>query len=173
MIWLVLALLVSESGEERQYRRYSWPTERGLNTRDELFSSRCVVLEATRRGKPRVVRCLDQYTGELYEGSTRGLDVEHRVAFHSVFFRIPAEHWPNLRQVFADAENLMLVGASLNRSRGNKGPHEWCPPNPEWAPWLAFRSRRFLRKYGIAETENERRGYDAWERGECLAGAGQ
>lgn len=75
----------------------------------------------------------DPYTGQTFTDPS-DLDVDHFVPLAEAH-RSGASHWPpQLRRQFANdlsfPGNLIAVSASANRSKGDRDPADWLPPNP-------------------------------------------
>jgi hypothetical protein len=115
-------------------------------------NTRCEVLAAER---------LDDLAGlpsggwrSVYDGLTTddpsALDIDHLVALREAW-RSGAANWDDARRVaFAndldDPRVLIAVSASSNRSKGDRDPSEWRPPNEgHWCAyitdWLAVKLR--------------------------------
>lgn len=81
----------------------------------------CVVLEAT---------IDDPYTGttiDFVKGENT-VDIDHVVPLSRAWQQGAADWTEERREEFAnDAENLLAVDASANRSKGDSGPEEWMP----------------------------------------------
>jgi hypothetical protein len=74
-------------------------------------------------------RWISPFTGEVIQNASN-IDIDHVVPLAWSWER-GAKEWPyEKREKFAnDLRNLWPVEASLNRSKGAKGPNEWLPPN--------------------------------------------
>jgi hypothetical protein len=76
---------------------------------------------------------LDPYTGQIFTDPS-DLDIDHVVPLAEAH-RSGASHWlPQLRTQFANdllfPGSLIAVSASANRSKGDRDPADWLPPNP-------------------------------------------
>jgi hypothetical protein len=76
---------------------------------------------------------LDPYTGQTFTDPS-DLDIDHVVPLAEAH-RSGASHWlPQLRTQFANdllfPGSLIAVSASANRSKGDRDPADWLPPNP-------------------------------------------
>lgn len=69
----------------------------------------------------------DPYTGKLFT-IARSLDLDHVIPLHYASEQ-GGWRWDSLtKKLFAnDPENLLLVSATENRSKGSKGPSEYLP----------------------------------------------
>ena len=77
-------------------------------------------------------RWRDPYTGFVYSDPSE-LDIDHLVPLAEAH-RSGAHAWDlNMRTEFANdllrADGLVAVSASVNRSKGDKDPAQWLPPN--------------------------------------------
>jgi hypothetical protein len=78
---------------------------------------------------------LDWYTGRVCDDCpTRSFDVDHVVALADAW-RSGASKWSRARRVaYANDPGVLVVtNASLNRSKGDRGPDEWAPVNHDAA----------------------------------------
>jgi hypothetical protein len=89
------------------------------------------------------------YTGVIFTDPTK-MDVDHIVPLKWAWEN-GAEYWsPNLRMRFAnDPQNLLVVAASANRSKGPRGPTTWLPPNLTYAEWYIMRFMEICDNYGL------------------------
>ncbi len=75
---------------------------------------------------------LDPYTGQTFT-SPSNLDIDHFIPLAEAH-RSGANRWaPQLRRQFANdlsfPGSLIAVSASANRSKGDRDPADWLPPN--------------------------------------------
>lgn len=112
-----------------------------------------------------------------YDGLTHtdpaDLDIDHVVALKEAWDS-GAHSWTAARRrAFAndlsDARSLIAVTASVNRSKGDKDPSNWMPPNRgDWcryiADWVAVKAR-----WGLTMDESEHGRISRLARGECAS----
>lgn len=101
----------------------------GMNLRHEVLEDTSEIGVATNRNASMVLsgQWTDHYTGETYRWAT-SLDIDHIVSLAEAH-RSGGETWgAERRREFAhDPSNLLPVGASVNRSKGDRDPSEWLP----------------------------------------------
>lgn len=127
-------LLVAEDGSEAGYERDAFgngwapAVGPGCDVRDAVLARDLGATQVEDECDVTAGTLHDPYTGETVSGSTRRIDVDHVVPL-SLAWRTGAAEWPaERREAFAnDPGNLLAVGASGNRSKGDKGPEEWMP----------------------------------------------
>ena len=75
---------------------------------------------------------LDPFTGAIFSDSS-DLDIDHIVPL-SYANKVGGHKWsPLLKKLFAnDPDNLMAVSAGQNRSKGDKGPSQYLPPDTKF-----------------------------------------
>ena len=104
----------------------------------------------------------DPYTGFEFNNPQR-IDIDHIVPIYEAHVSGAAAFAPAAKAVFRnDAQNLIAVSASANRSKGQRDPAEWMPTN-----------RLFWREYAILWIRTKLRwnlSFDAQERAvlDCL-----
>lgn len=112
-----------------------------------------------------------------YDGLTHtdpaDLDIDHVVALKEAWDSGAHSWTASRRRAFAndlsDARSLIAVTASVNRSKGDKDPSNWMPPNrADWcryiADWVAVKSR-----WGLTMDESEHGRISRLARGECAS----
>jgi hypothetical protein len=123
----------------------------GCDTREEMLAAPgpCPPAAATR------VSIVDPYTGQTVTGRTN-IDVEHIIPTGWWFRHGAAERSREERLRFANdygspdgVDNVILVSASENRRKGDRGPSEYLPPDPKVHCWYATRWRDLLVEYRI------------------------
>jgi hypothetical protein len=95
-------------------------------TTDQHRTSRCYIATGD---------VTDWYTGRVCDDCpTRSFDVDHVVALADAW-RSGASKWSRARRVaYANDPGVLVVtNASLNRSKGDRGPDEWAPVNHDAA----------------------------------------
>lgn len=101
----------------------------------------------------------DPYTGKQFT-IARQLDVDHLVPLANAWTS-GAWAWPPAQRVafaneLADPVHLIAVSASANRSKGDRSPDQWRPPNRAYwceyaADWIEVKTR-----WRLATTTSER-----------------
>lgn len=121
------------------------------NTRHEVLASESLRPPALSADGCKVVGGLwrDLFTGEL-EQEPRRLDVDHFVPLAEAH-RSGAHAWSREKKAafaneLSDPQSLIAVTASANRSKSDKGPEEWLPPDPTYRcryveNWVAVKAR--------------------------------
>ena len=155
----VIAATPGPSVYDRDLYGHGW-TDRDkdcLDVRHELLaavSSVPVTLDddgcLVRRG-----RWIDPYSGRIFL-QAGDLDVDHVVPLAWAHERGARKWSPEIRVLFAnDARNLFAVSASLNRSKGARGPLEWLPPRAEFHCGYVLRFQRIVKLYDLEYAPGE------------------
>lgn len=98
---------------------------------------------------------IDPYTGEsvtVVKGSSVDTDVDHIVPLKEVVQSESSNHPLSQSDRVAianDFDNLQVVGSSVNRSKGDKDPGEWMPPNASAHLRYAIATIDVKSKYGL------------------------
>lgn len=104
---------------------------------------------------------VDPYTGdtvEIIRGSSTDADVDHIVPLHEVVeSESPSRPLSSSDKISIanDFDNLQLVGSSINRSKGDKDPGEWMPPNTSSHLRYAIATINVKSKYGLTVDQAE------------------
>lgn len=156
------------------YYRIPWPKVEGcLDVREELLMRRgqavldnagCTVLGGV---------FPDDWSRGAFVANWWEVDVEHLVPAKTLWLRFVAKHerppthgeWV---RIFTLPVNLWITNASTNRSRQDRGPHEFCPASATARRRAAVAWRFVLFQLGFPTPEDEERGLQAWEQGRCL-----
>ena len=99
-------------------------------------------------------RWIDRFSGEVITDPAR-LDVDHLVPLAHAF-RAGAWAWDRATRTryanyLADPWHLTAVSATVNRSKGDRGPDQWRPPQP--AAWCAYaREWRMVKQRWLLQT---------------------
>ncbi|MCR9712860.1 HNH endonuclease family protein [Vibrio parahaemolyticus] len=120
----------------------------GQDTRQEvLIAQNTGNLNYNEHGRVVSGRWISMYSGKIYYNAS-DLDIDHIVPL-SWAWKHGADKWKkDTRKRFAnDPRNLVAVGASLNRSKGDKGLDEWLPPANQKQYRLRF--QRIVKLYGL------------------------
>ncbi|MFC4259716.1 HNH endonuclease family protein [Marinobacter lacisalsi] len=98
-------------------------------------------------------RWISPFTGKVIQNAAH-IDIDHVVPL-AWAWQHGASQWPReRREAFAnDPSNLWPVEASLNRSKGARGPDEWMPPAGECQ--YVSRFMRLLIKYDLRPSDAE------------------
>lgn len=97
----------------------------------------------------------DPYTGESYT-SAQNLEVDHLVPLYYAWMR-GADRWEAEKQqrFMNDPANLLVVEASVNRTKGAAGPLKWLPPAPSFHCEYLLRFVRVIARYNLVHTLEE------------------
>ena len=103
-------------------------------------------------------RWYDPYTGAFF--SVAGdLDVDHFIPLSNAHSSGGAAWARDRKRDFAnslnDADHLIAVSASANRSKGNRAPDEWKPPNQGYWCEYAYDWIRVKSAWGLSATAGE------------------
>jgi hypothetical protein len=119
-----------------------------------IATSTTLVRFATNK-RCRVVtgRWISPFTGEVIQNA-RGIDIDHVVPLAWSWNRGAGQWSREKRERFAnDSVNLWPVEASLNRSKGAKGPDDWLPPAGQCG--YVARFSRIVKMYQLTPTADE------------------
>lgn len=120
----------------------------GQDTRQEvLIVQNTGNLAYNEHGRVVSGRWISLYSGRVFYNAS-DLDIDHIVPL-SWAWKHGADEWTrDKREQFAnDPRNLVAVGASLNRSKGDKGLDEWLPPTNQKQYKLRF--QRIVKLYEL------------------------
>ena len=103
-------------------------------------------------------RWYDPYTNTIFTVA-HDLDVDHFVPLSNAHSSGGAGWAPDRRQDYAnslaDADHLIAVSASANRSKGNRAPDAWKPPNQGYWCEYAYDWIRIKYAWGLSATQSE------------------
>jgi len=103
-------------------------------------------------------RWYDPYT-DAYFSVAHDLDVDHFVPLSNAYNSGGAGWAPDRRREYAnslaDADHLIAVSASANRSKGNRAPDDWKPPNQGYWCEYAYDWIRIKYAWGLSATQSE------------------
>ena len=103
-------------------------------------------------------RWYDPYTN-AYFTIARELDVDHFVPLGDAHNSGGADWAADRKLAFAnsfnDADHLIAVSASANRSKGSRAPDEWKPPNQAYWCEYAYDWIRIKAEWGLSATRSE------------------
>ncbi|WP_227499679.1 HNH endonuclease family protein [Marinobacter adhaerens] len=117
------------------------------------MSSTPVRFATDRRCRVVTGRWISPFSGNVIQNASEA-DIDHVVPLKWAWDR-GANHWSDAnRERFAnDPVNLLPVEASLNRSKGAKGPTEWLPPSGQCS--YVARFSRITKKYQLEPRPSE------------------
>lgn len=126
------------------------------NTRHELLAERSTAPVRFKDGSECIVvfgRWISPFTNQVIQDA-RQLDADHIVPLSWSWQRGAAD-WPDRkREQFAnDPANVLIVESSLNRSKSDKGPDRWLPP--EGRCGYTARFARIVAKYRLQPRPDE------------------
>jgi hypothetical protein len=151
-----------QTGYSREQFGAGWADVDGCDQRDrilrrDLITKRvaadgCRVLSGTLR---------DPYTGQTIRyvrGGASEVDIDHVVALADAWQK-GAQSWSmSKRETFAnDPLELLAVGSSINRSKGDGDAATWLPPRKAFRCAYVARQVAVKRRYGLWVTRAERR----------------
>ena len=100
----------------------------------------------------------DPYT-DAYFSVAHDLDVDHFVPLSNAYNSGGAGWAPDRRREYAnslaDADHLIAVSASANRSKGDRAPDAWKPPNQGYWCEYAYDWIRIKYAWGLSATQSE------------------
>lgn len=140
------------------FRHWTDTNRNCLNTRHELLKSQSTGPVTKSSDGCRVLhgRWNDPYTGNIFLES-RLVDVDHVVPLQWAWINGASTWSDEKREQFAnDERNLFIVSASVNRSKGARGPNEWLPPNEAFHCQYVTRFLRILILYEFPEEPRQR-----------------
>ncbi|MCF2902489.1 HNH endonuclease family protein [Pseudoalteromonas sp. OFAV1] len=99
----------------------------------------------------------DPYSDSLFTNS-RDLDLDHVVPLSYAHGHGGSKFSKQLKKKFAnDPENLLLVESSLNRTKSDKGPTDWMPPNHAFRCEYLKKFDYIMNKYDLTYSPSEKR----------------
>lgn len=153
------------------YDRKDWPHWIDVDhdcqgTRSEVLIRDSIGPIKFKRNKPCNVswgRWIDPYTGQEYLKAS-DLDVDHIVPLANAHKTGGADWSRAQKRIFAnDTDNLLAVGKSINREKGDQGPDAWRPPRRAFWSEYARRWRTIKMRYGLRVTDSEDRALQRME----------
>lgn len=148
------AVIESSTYQRNAFQHWIDENNNCLNTRHELLKSQSTGPVTMHDDGCRVLRGRwnDPYSGQVFFDSSQ-VDVDHLIPLRWAWEH-GASNWnSDKRKTFAnDERNLFIVSASLNRSKGAKGPSEWLPPNEAFHCQYVTRYLRILIIYDFNES---------------------
>lgn len=119
--------------QDVEYNRKGWKHWTGspCNTREVVIQNQGEGVE-TQGCKATSGSWFDPYTGKTFSHA-KGMDLDHVIPLGYANSHGGATWSDELKENFAnDQSHLILVDASANRQKGDKGPGEWMPPRQEF-----------------------------------------
>ena len=125
------------------YERTCWNVREEVLYRDAEDDGSLTVLDADKiRTDDKNEACyvsggtwIDPFTGEEF-GNPQDLDIDHVIALSYANSAGGASWSSEKKRQFANSltydKHLLAVSASANRSKGDKGPGDWMPPNEDF-----------------------------------------
>jgi hypothetical protein len=164
----ILFFFGSASGQTPVYDRGDWRhwvdhDHDGQDTRQEVLIEESRIPVVMNRNASRVLsgEWLDIYTGQ-YITDPSDLDIDHTLALAWVHERGGFAWDAATREAFAndltDPDHLMAVSASVNRSKGARGPDSWHPPDTRSWCWYGATVVRISFTWGLVLTAADRAG---------------
>lgn len=131
---IVISTVTLADGYNRKEWKHWIDTDKDCeNTREEALKRDAQQVTSTNdKCTPTSGVWIDPYTNTHFV-NPRKLDADHIVPLKHAHTYGGSE-WPKSRKrAFAnDLENVLMVSAGANRSKGAKGPNKWMPPNEEF-----------------------------------------
>ena len=166
LLALVAALMLGAGEPPPPYARGAWggwAVEGCRDTRTRVLlrdaEPGSVLWREGRQCEPAHGRWVDAWTGQVLRDPS-GLDVDHHVPLAEAH-RSGGGHWPDARRRayandLAYRGHLRVLGASTNRSKGDRGPQHWRPPKRQ--TWCAYAEQWAAVKFvwDLRSTEPER-----------------
>lgn len=138
------------------FKHWSDPDGNGCDAREDALAA-ALQLTLTDGQCDVAGEWVSIYDGEATSDPS-SFDVDHIVPLAEAW-RSGADRWNDeRREEFAnDQQNLLVVSASSNRSKSDKGPDEWLPPNVEFHCLYVERYVSVKTKYDLRISKVERR----------------
>lgn len=99
---------------------------------------------------------VDPYSGNVFT-EPKKLDIDHIIPLSYVNQHGGSNWAPKTKKAYAnDLDVLLAVSAKENRSKSDKGPSEYMPPNKNYQCQYAFGWVKVATKYGITVTQKDK-----------------
>lgn len=115
----------------------SWIDEDGdgLNTRHEVLAEESLIKPVISNNKVVSGKWFDKYTGKYFTNPS-DLDIDHLVPLKNAYIS-GASNWSKKKKnryynYLKYDNHLIAVSKSANRTKSDKSPVEWLPPNEEY-----------------------------------------
>ena len=107
----------------------------GLNTRHEVLARESLVKPVISNNRVISGKWYDKFTGKYFTNA-KDLDIDHLVPLKNAHIS-GASNWGKEKKneyynYMKNENHLVAVSKGANRSKGNKSPVEWLPPNKEY-----------------------------------------
>ncbi|HJH56287.1 HNH endonuclease family protein [Brachyspira hyodysenteriae] len=107
----------------------------GLNTRHEVLARESLVKPIISNNRVISGKWYDKFTGKYFTNA-RDLDIDHLVPLKNAHIS-GASNWSKEKKneyynYMKNENHLVAVSKGANRSKGDKSPVEWLPPNEEY-----------------------------------------
>ncbi|WP_300369626.1 DUF1524 domain-containing protein [Brachyspira sp.] len=107
----------------------------GLNTRHEVLARESLIKPTISNNKVISGKWYDKFTGKYFTNA-RDLDIDHLVPLKNAHTSATS-NWSKEKKneyynYLKNENHLIAVSKSVNRSKGDKSPVEWLPPNEEY-----------------------------------------
>jgi hypothetical protein len=153
----------AHAGYSRSQFGVGWTDTDGnsCDTRDDILRRDLRGITASGSCKVTSGTLADPYTGDrvfYVRGGASEVDIDHVVALSNAWSS-GADRWPYAKRVAIanDRLNLLAVGSSVNREKGDADASQWLPPARGY--WCAYVARQVQvkRKYRLWVTAAEKR----------------
>ncbi|MEI0798429.1 HNH endonuclease [Brachyspira intermedia] len=107
----------------------------GLNTRHEVLARESLVKPVISNNRVISGKWYDKFTGKYFTNA-KDLDIDHLVPLKNAHIS-GASNWSKEKKneyynYMKNENHLVAVSKGVNRSKGDKSPVEWLPPNEEY-----------------------------------------
>ena len=135
----------------------------GLNTRHEVLARESLVKPVISNNRVISGKWYDKFTGKYFTNA-KDLDIDHLVPLKNAYIS-GASNWSEEKKnkyynYLKNENHLVAVSKGANRSKGDKSPVEWLPPNEEYQceyvrEWFKIKTDWGLTiEYGFDEVSN-------------------
>ncbi|WP_295160934.1 HNH endonuclease family protein [uncultured Brachyspira sp.] len=123
-----------------RYNRNDWGTwtdedNNGLNTRHDVLARESLTKPVISNKRVILGVWYDKFTGKYFTNA-KDLDIDHLVPLKNAHLS-GASNWSEKKKneyynYMKNGSHLIAVSKGANRSKGDKSPVEWLPPNKEY-----------------------------------------
>lgn len=172
-ILISLLIMVSTATLADGYNRKEWKhwidTDKDCeNTREEALKRDAQQVTTTNdKCTPTSGLWVDPYTARIVH-NPRKLDADHIVPLKHAH-TYGGSSWSKARKrAFAnDLENVLMVSAGANRSKGAKAPNKWMPPNEDYHCEYLVKWSYIKTKYDLQVSKAEHRFIEQYTEENC------